>query len=87
MVIKTATDKQYPALWAGISTIDNALRFEIKSKSLPDIMAVFSDPAETVTIRFVIDNMSSVQVYENYTDLLSVGKASDSTIVVSLQKP
>lgn len=87
MKIITNTGREYQAVWCGISTLDRALRFEIRYRGIASAVDVFSDSNETSVIKCIVDEMSQPQFYEGYTELSSVNKATNDTIVIALQKP
>ena len=85
MKIITATKREYQLIWCGISTIDQALRFSIKSKNFTEVTSVFSNPEETSVLKYVIDPLSQPKIYEGYTNLIGVSKDTDETLVVALK--
>lgn len=82
--IITATGREFAIEWCGQSTIDFALRFAIKNSNMAEIISVFIDPSETITLTHQIDDMGNKVVYNGFTTFKGVDLKPDGTIVVSL---
>lgn len=80
MKIKTKTGKEFNAKWAGVSTIDNNLRFAVTGVDMLSAVVVFSDPEETKEITFELDE-TKTEVYENYTELKGLDFRGEETTV------
>lgn len=81
----TATGKEYDVKWCGASTIDFALRFEVRSAPMTEILTTFTNPAETETLTHDFDNHQTV--YRNYTVFKGVDTKPAGTVVVALSVP
>lgn len=79
--------KEYKAQWCAVSTMDNMLRLSISGVSFIDAFPVFSDPAETQTIEYYMnDNDSqSHNTFEGYTILQGV-VAQGEAIIITLKE-
>lgn len=86
MVIITATEKEFNVEWLGLSTIDNVLRFAVKNSDMATVLSVFTDPEETASLVYVIDNMNNKTEYYSFTTFKGVDLLPGNSIVVSLIK-
>lgn len=86
MVIITATEKEFNVEWLGLSTIDNVLRFAVKDSDMATVLSVFTDPEETASLVYVIDNMNNKTEYYSFTTFKGVDLLPGNSIVVSLIK-
>lgn len=86
MVIITATEKEFNIEWLGLSTIDNVLRFAVKDSDMATVLSVFTDPEETASLVYVIDNMNNKTEYYSFTTFKGVDLLPGNSIVVSLIK-
>ena len=84
MKIVTKTGKEYEINWAGIATVDGALRFEIINGTLADIFSCFSNPAETAELSRVWGD--STAVYEGFTAFKTIDIQANGSIIVALSK-
>ena len=82
--IKTATGKEFEISWAGVATIDEVFRFELKNSDMGTSFTVFSNPVETETLTHYFDNIP--KEYIGYTTLRGVAMDMQGGIVVSLAK-
>lgn len=83
-MLETATGKLFVIVWCAVSTVNNNLQFEVYAANIMELMAVFGDATETSTLTHKIDNMGAKKVYENYTVLNGIVRATDTTFTVSL---
>ena len=84
MKIVTKTGKEYEINWAGIATVDGALRFEIVNGTLSDIFSCFSSPEETAELSRVWGD--STTVYEGFTAFKTIDIQANGNIIVALSK-
>ena len=84
MKIVTKTGKEYEINWAGIATVDGALRFEIVNGALSDIFSCFSNPEETAKLSRVWGD--STTVYEGFTAFKTIDIQANGSIIVALSK-
>lgn len=82
--IITATGKVFQIIWCGLSTIDNALRFEIKGKTMQEVLAVFTDQEETEVLIHSFDNHETE--YTGFTLFTGVDMKKSGTIVVTMEE-
>lgn len=80
--IITATGKDFDIEWCGPSTIDGALRFEIVNRTMGEIVTVFMNPSETVSLTHVFDDKQTV--FRNYTQFKGVDLKPGGSVVVAL---
>lgn len=85
-MIITATGKEFNVEWLGLSTIDNVLRFAVKDSDMATVLSVFTDPEETASLVYVIDNMNNKTEYYSFTTFKGVDLLPGNSIVVSLIK-
>lgn len=84
--IITATGKEFQIEWCGQSTIDFALRFDVKGEDMTTIINTFIDPSETSKLIHQMDDMGSHIEYDGFTTFRGVDLKPDGTIVVSLMQ-
>lgn len=83
--IITAKDNEIPIRWCGLSTIDFALRFEVKNEmSMAEVITIFMDKEETATLTHVFDEHETV--YTGYTQFRGVDLKPGGSIVVALME-
>ena len=80
--IITATGLEFNVIWCGLSTKDNALRFEVRGSTMSEVLATFTEPEETATLTYIFDEHETV--YTGYTLFIGVDMKQRGTIVVSL---
>lgn len=84
MKIITATGKDFPTKWFGISSIDSVFRAHLLNETMNNVFPVFNNPVETQTIRLVRDSMTPAEELVGYTTLQGISGEADG-IVVSLK--
>ena len=84
--IITATGKEFQIEWCGQSTIDFALRFDIKEEEMTTIINTFMDATETSTLIHQVDEMGNRIEYNGFTTFRGVDLKPDGTVVVSLMQ-
>lgn len=82
--IITATGREFIIVWCGLSTIDLALRFEIKGETMQNILATFTNQEETGILKHIFDELETV--YTGYTIFTGVDMKPNGHIVVSLME-
>lgn len=82
--IITATGKIFQIVWCGLSTIDNALRFEIKGKTMQEVLSVFTDSTETETLTHSFDEHETI--YTGFTLFTGVDMKKNGCIDVTLEE-
>lgn len=82
--IITETGREFEIVWCGLSTIDLVLRFEVKGEIMQDVLATFTNPQETATIKHVFDELETV--YTGYTIFTGVDMKPNGHIIVSLME-
>ena len=86
MKIITKTGKSFPATWAGISSLDKSLRFNIQDCTILEAAKVFSDEKETEEITYQIgEEESGKTVFDGFTKLTGINIYGADTNV-TLQK-
>lgn len=84
MKLITAKGSEFPILWAGVSTLDGALRFAVVESSLDEIHNTFKDPEKTATLT---QDADGVEVgFEGFTDYRGFDKKFDGSVVVALNR-
>lgn len=78
----TATGRTFNIVWIGLSTVDHALRFEIKNLDIISAFQIFSDTTETETLTHIFDETETV--YTGYTKLQGLDAGQNNRIVVSM---
>ena len=84
--IITATGKEFQIEWCGQSTIDFALRFDIKGEEMTTIINTSMDATETSTLIHQVDEMGNRIEYNGFTTFRGVDLKPDGTVVVSLMQ-
>ena len=84
MKITTATGKTFNVAWAGVATIDGALRFELIGVSLRDAFDVFSNDTETKIL--IYDWDGQVEEFYGYVLVKTVDVQPSGNIIVALSK-
>lgn len=84
--IITATGKEFQIEWCGQSTIDFALRFDIKGEEMSTIITTFMDQNETIKLIHQVDEMGNRIEYNGFTTFRGVDLKPDGTVVVSLMQ-
>ena len=84
--IITATGKEFQIEWCGQSTIDFALRFDIKGEAMSTIITTFMDQNETIKLIHQVDEMGNRIEYNGFTTFRGVDLKPDGTVVVSLMQ-
>lgn len=82
--IITATGKEFPTKWFGVSSIDGAFRAHLLNETINSVFPVFSNPTETQTISLVHDSMSPAQELVGYTAFHGMSVEQDG-VVISLK--
>lgn len=82
--IITGTGREFIVAWCGLSTIDFVLRFEVKGKTMQDILATFTDKEETGTITHVFDEHETI--FSGYSKFKGVDLKPGGSIVVALME-
>lgn len=78
----TATGRTFNIVWLGLSTVDNALRFEIKDLDIISAFQTFTDTTETAILTHVFDEAQTV--YSGYTKLQGLDTGVNNRIIVSM---
>lgn len=79
MVIKTKT-KEFPIVWAGVSSIDNLLRVQTMGGVMSEILSVFIGAEETSLLE-VSDSYEIIMSYSGYTDFYGIIKNKQGYII------
>lgn len=80
--MRTATGKEFPEAWDGVSIIDGVLRIALVGVEIDVAHEVFKQPEETQTLTRIWDGQESV--YTGYTDYRGFTKTVDGEIIVAL---
>lgn len=80
--IITATGKEFQVSWCGPSTIDLALRFGVPNGNMTELLQIFTNSEETVTLIHQFDENEAV--FTGYTIFKGVDLKVDGEIVVAL---
>lgn len=75
----TATKKEFTVKWCGVSTFDNALRFEVVNSTMANILPVVMNPEETETLTYMFDE--DKMVFIGYTQFKGIEQLRGSVIV------
>lgn len=78
----TATGKEITINWCGASTIDFALRFGVPDGNMAELLRIFTNPEETVTLTHHFDEHEAV--FTGYTIFKGIDLKIDGEIVVAL---
>lgn len=84
MKIITATKKSFEVAWAGVATIDGALRFELIGVDLQEVFTVFSDKNETENLTHDWDGQT--QTFYRFTNVKTIDVQPNGNVVVALSK-
>ena len=84
MKIVTKSGKEYEINWAGIATVDGALRFEIVNSTLLEVFNCFSNAEETEQLDRVWGD--STTRYEGFTTFKTIDIQPNGSIIVALSK-
>ena len=82
--LRTASGAEFPISWIGVSDFDGSLRFEVLAEAgdLPNLFAVFSDPAQTATLTRVYDE--DEKTYTGFTRFKGLEQMASGNVVVRL---
>ena len=79
--IKTATGKEYNITAAAVGSIDGAFRVWIVGGVVSDLISVFANPEETVTL---IESFDGVEkTFSGYTVFLGIAIAQETMITLA----
>lgn len=86
ILLRTATGKEYPIAWIGVSELDGSLRFEVTGEqNMFELVTVFIRPEETQTLTRVFDE--DEKKFTGFTVFKGVDKKfGDGGIVIALVK-
>lgn len=86
ILLRTATGKEYPIAWIGVSELDGSLRFEVTGEqNMFELVTVFIRPEETETLTRVFDE--DEKEFSGFTVFKGVDKKfGDGGIVIALVK-
>lgn len=85
MVTLTTSDGDvFEIKWIGVASIDGVLRFAIVGVTIPEIIAVFTDPEKCKTLTRNYDGVELV--YSGYTVFRGVQINYENDMIVSLSK-
>lgn len=86
LLLRTATGKEYPIAWIGVSELDGSLRFEVTGEqNMFELVTVFIRPEETQTLTRVFDE--DEKEFSGFTVFKGVDKKfGDGGIVIALVK-
>lgn len=86
ILLRTATGKEYPIAWIGVSELDGSLRFEVTGdQNMFELVTVFIRPEETKTLTRVFDE--DEKEFSGFTVFKGVDKKfGDGGIVIALVK-
>ena len=86
LLLRTATGKEYPIAWIGVSELDGSLRFEVTGEqNMFELVTVFIRPEETHTLTRIFDE--DEKEFSGFTVFKGVDKKfGDGGIVIALVK-
>lgn len=86
LLLRTATGKEYPIAWIGVSELDGSLRFEVTGEqNMFELVTVFIRPEETQTLTRIFDE--DEKEFSGFTVFKGVDKKfGDGGIVIALVK-
>lgn len=86
LLLRTATGKEYPIAWIGVSELDGSLRFEVTGdQNMFELVTVFIRPEETQTLTRIFDE--DEKEFSGFTVFKGVDKKfGDGGIVIALVK-
>ena len=82
--LKTAKNELFEIEWAGVSTIDGALRFGTRSVDTARLLAVFTNPENCSVLTRVFDGEE--KTFEGYTVFRGITIDYDGITIVALSK-
>lgn len=84
MKIITKSRKEFQIEWAGVSTIDGALRFLLVGVSAQTAFATFSNETDLSVLTQDWDGLTNV--YNGFTKLKTVDIQPDGNVLIALSK-
>lgn len=79
--IKTATGKEYSITAAAVGSIDGAFRIWIVNGVTAELLTVFTNPEETITLVETFDGVE--RTYSGYTVFLGIAIAQETMITLA----
>ena len=80
--LKTAKNYELPITWIGVSDFDGSLRFETTETNMAELFMIFNDPAHTVKLTRVFDEVG--RDYDGYTFFKGLELMGNGCVVVRL---
>lgn len=83
--IITASGLIFEIEWAGIASIDGALRFEIKNRNVAEVFSAFSNSLETGYLAHKFNN-DIAHEWTEYTEFYGIQVLFNGNVVVTMRK-
>lgn len=82
MCLRTMSGKEVELYWLSINAFNDYLVFEVKSNSIVDTFAIFSNPDDLQILTYVFDSIETQ--YEGFTQLRLINQTGTDRILVYL---